>query len=210
MLTRAAKYLIPTVGAAAFCMPRPVLAEGNRCKPGSVYDVPPKKKDTYACSPSEEKCKENTQLERLVMKCRTDMVPLKASMGTYTENMRCQMISFYGDVKDNVCYLRTRAPQEVRIGVIVAGGLFGMMLGFRRGLMRKLFFGALGAGAASYLVYPEETKYYVSNSVPIAKKYAMIGYNFVSGEPESGCPQKPKKCGPAATLKSEKADRNLK
>lgn len=123
MLTRAAKYLIPTVGAAAFCMPRPVLAEGNRCKPGSVYDVP-KKKDTYvevilrkryvsvycvtnliffinryACSPSEEKCKDNTQLERLVMKCRTDMVPLKASMGTYTESMRCQMISFYGDVK---------------------------------------------------------------------------------------------------------------
>lgn len=69
---------------------------------------------------------------------------------------------------DNVCYLRTRAPQvsrllnydaallmlqsfplpwynlcafipqEVRVGVIVAGGLFGMMLGFRRGVIYLL------------------------------------------------------------------------
>jgi len=193
MLTRAVKYLIPAVGGVAFCMPRPVFAESNRCKPGSVYDVP--KKDTSCCPSSQPQtqCKDNTQLERLVMKCREDMVPVKATMGSYTENLRCQMISIYGDAKDNVCYLRTRAPEEVRIGVVVAGGLFGMMLGFRRGLMRKIFFGALGAGAGAYLAYPEETKYYVSNSVPIAKKYASIAYNFVSGGPnEKDCPKKTK------------------
>lgn len=51
-----------------------------------------------------------------------------------------------------MCYLRTRAPDEVRFGTIGAGALFGMMLGFRRGLTRKLIFGTLGAGSASYLV----------------------------------------------------------
>jgi hypothetical protein len=82
---------------------------------------------------------------------------------------------------DNVCYLRTRAPTEVRIGTVVAGGLLGMAVGFRRGLVRKIFYGALGATAASYLVYPCETRYYFNNGVPIVKKYATIAYNFASG-----------------------------
>jgi len=80
-----------------------------------------------------------------------------------------------------VCYLRTRAPHEVRIGTIAASGLLGMMLGFRKGLARKLLYGYLGAAGASYIVYPKETVYYARNGFSIAKKNAAIAYNFVVG-----------------------------
>ncbi len=84
------------------------------------------------------------------------------------------MVIIFLFLTDNLCYLRTGAPQEVRIGTIVAGGLTGMLMGVRRGLARKLLFGSLGTAGGAYVAYPEETEKYT-------KKYTSIAYNFIAG-----------------------------
>lgn len=54
--------------------------------------------NSCGCPPPEPECKE-TELERLVMKCRQDLAPLKENMDTYTDGMKKSVFSAYGAVK---------------------------------------------------------------------------------------------------------------
>jgi len=106
---------------------------------------------------------------------------IRQSMGPYYDGMMGYVDDGlkYGNVamekvKDNLCYLRTRAPHEVRIGTVVAGGLTGLLLGLRGGFFRKVFMTSLGAAGGAYLAYPYESEKY-------SKKYSLIAYNFVTG-----------------------------
>lgn len=161
------------------CFPSTVYAAGSD-RPCRVYDEP-KPSDSQTCE-----CPRDSALEKMVQKCREEIEPLKDKVAPITENARKEIANIYGTMKGNLCYLRKRAPEEVRIGTVVAGGLIGMLLGIRRGWTRRILYGAIGAGAASYLAYPDETIYCVKNGIPIVQKYAMIGYNFVLGAEPNG------------------------
>jgi len=178
MLTRALSYGVP-IGAAMVCFPSTVNAAGNG-RPCRVYDEP-KRPESQTCE-----CPQDSALEKMVQKCREELEPLKDKVAPVTENARKEIANIYGTFKGNLCYLRKRAPEEMRIGTVVAGGLIGMLFGIRRGWTRRILYGAIGAGAGAYLAYPDETVYYVKNGIPIVQKYAMIAYNFVLGVEPNG------------------------
>lgn len=54
--------------------------------------------------------------------------------------------------------------------LIAGGGLFGLLLARRRGIVRKTFYGVLGFGAASVACYPERALEYGNIALFIAKE----------------------------------------
>jgi len=82
---------------------------------------------------------------------------------------------------ENIDYLRDCAPQEVQYGAIVGGGLVGALFGFRRGLFRKVFYGALGSAATAAVIFPCEARIVAKDGFEQAKKYGLIAYNFAVG-----------------------------
>jgi len=80
----------------------------------------------------------------------------------------------------NIDYLRS-APQEVQFGAIAVGALVGSFLGFRRGLLRKLWYGSIGGIGTAAVIYPEDSKLVAREGFQIAKCYGSVAYNFIVG-----------------------------
>jgi len=79
---------------------------------------------------------------------------------------------------ENVDYLQNKAPEEVKYATIGGGTLLGMLLGIRRGLIRKLFYGSLGGAGTFSIIYPQDAKVYAKEGIANLKKYGKIAYNF--------------------------------
>jgi len=174
MASQIVRYAIPVGGT--FIFHGTVLADGvNRPHPAAVYAepkcTPPTPKN---CPRVENRDPSNTELERIVMQGRKQIGPYHDIVMGYANVGIKQANFFIEKLKDNMTYLRTRAPQEVRIGTVVVGGVTGMLLGLRGGFFRKVFMTTLGTGGGAYLAYPYESEKY-------AKKYSAIAYNFVTG-----------------------------
>ncbi|XP_071455499.1 MICOS complex subunit MIC27 isoform X2 [Hetaerina americana] len=85
-----------------------------------------------------------------------------------------------------ISFLKEENNYLPRAGAIGLGGLTGLVLGLRGGFFRRLLYGSTGALAMASLCYPNEAAIYSKEAVQNAKKYALIGYNFVNGEQNSG------------------------
>jgi len=98
-----------------------------------------------------------------------------------------------------------------KMGAIAGGGAAGVLLGYRGGIMRKLFLGTLGAGGVAYAIYPQETVDLAKGSYCFIKengekaylngrKFANTTYNwFVGPKFDPRCrPPTPKKECPTA------------
>jgi hypothetical protein len=173
MASQIVRYTIPV--GATFIFHGTVLADSmNRPNPAAVYAEPKDCGKASNCPRIENRDPANTELERLVMEGRKHLGPYKDIVMRYADCGFKQASVYYEKLLDNLCYLRTRAPQEVRIGTVVVSGISGMLLGIRGGFFRKIFMTSLGTGGGAYLAYPYESEKY-------AKKYSAIAYNFVSG-----------------------------
>jgi len=186
---RTLKYVATPVMIGTLISPHVVYAsmEGKCKNPACVYDSPPPPK----CAATRDPCRE-TELERCIAKCRTELGPIQTGFQEYST----LAMNFFSDtcvtVGENVDYLRECAPKEVQVGAIVAGSLFGALLGFRRGMFRKLFYGAIGGAATASVIYPCEAKIVAKEGFEEVKKYGLIAYNFAVGsQPTNNC--KPKK-----------------
>ena len=77
--------------------------------------------------------------------------------------------------------LKHKAPKEVQVATIVGSGLLGLILSYRRGFFRKILYTTVGAGIASWIIFPTETKLFVKCSAAHMKKYTLVAYHFVVG-----------------------------
>jgi hypothetical protein len=57
----------------------------------------------------------------------------------------------------------------------------GSLLGFRWGLVRKLFYGTLGAGATAAVIFPKEARVFAKEGFELGKTYTLLAYNFAVG-----------------------------
>ncbi|ODM93953.1 hypothetical protein Ocin01_12729 [Orchesella cincta] len=194
MISQVARYTVP-VGATLIFQGAVFADSVNRPNPAAVYAEPAR--SSQSCTTNKPKdCPEDTALEQFVMVARKEIGPYKDIASGHAVEAAKTVTFFYDKVMDNVCYLRTKAPQEVRIGTIVVGGLTGMLLGIRGGFFKKIFMGSLGASGGAYLAYPNESEKY-------SKKYTAIAYNFIAGTPTSS----DKKCdSPVGKRQSEKRE----
>ncbi|CAL8144352.1 unnamed protein product [Orchesella dallaii] len=172
MISQVARYSIP-VGATLIFQGTVFADSVNRPNPAAVYAEPARSNQSCTTNKPKE-CPEGTALERFVMTAREEIAPYRDVASGHAVEAAKQVTFYYDKLMDNVCYLRTNAPQEVRIGTIVVSGLTGMLLGIRGGFFKKIFMGSLGAGGGAYLAYPNETEKY-------SKKYTAIAYNFIAG-----------------------------
>lgn len=67
-------------------------------------------------------------------------------------------------------YLQEEDNSLPRVGAIVVGGLSGIILGIRGGILKKLMYGSVVSTGVATICYPRE-----------AKKYAHVAYNFAYG-----------------------------
>lgn len=163
-----------TVLADSIRRPNPAAVYAEPKCPAPEPGSPESAKKPKTCPKIVNRDPGTTELEKMVMQGRQSMGPYYDGMMGYVDDGLKYGNVAMEKVKDNLCYLRTRAPHEVRIGTVVAGGLTGLLLGLRGGFFRKVFMTSLGAAGGAYLAYPYESEKY-------SKKYSLIAYNFVTG-----------------------------
>jgi len=184
------------VGLGSLSVPSVACATNDdNCKP-KVEDLPecedPKPKKCKKWKPDEAN---QTELEKCIAKCRKDFVPVKNAFAEYSEQALTMTKDTTKMVMRNVNYLQNCAPTEVKVGTIIGSGLFGMLLGFRRGLMRKIFYGYLGSVTAATIIYPAQAKMVATQGCILTKQYAILAYKYMNGT-AGQCPKKEckKKC----------------
>lgn len=74
-------------------------------------------------------------------------------------------------------YLQEEDNTMPRLGAVVIGGLSGLILGFRGGLLKRAMYFSTGALTVGAICYPRKAQ----ESFESAKYYANIGYNFIYG-----------------------------
>ncbi|KOC70668.1 hypothetical protein WH47_03684 [Habropoda laboriosa] len=76
-----------------------------------------------------------------------------------------------------VDYLQDEANYLPRIGAVGIGGLSGLTLGLRGGLLKRLFYTSTGAGIVGCICFPREAK----EALNTVEHYGNISYNFIYG-----------------------------
>jgi len=156
--------------AASLCAPVVYCKEGPR--PSDVYLEPKRECKT---NPNEV-----TELEKCIAKCRTEIEPIKEGVAGFASSVSEFATESARAVGANVSYLR-RAPQEVQIGAIFASTLLGSLLGFRRGLFRKVWYGTLGGASMAAVIFPTEAREVAWDGFQMVKCYGKVAYNFIAG-----------------------------
>ncbi|GAB0100292.1 MICOS complex subunit [Sergentomyia squamirostris] len=91
----------------------------------------------------------------------------------------------YEKVKQETLFIRNYLNEEQntipRIGAVAIGGLTGFIFGLRGGIVRRLFYGSLGAGAIAAVCYPKEAERLSQQGLQEARKYSTIAVNFAYG-----------------------------
>lgn len=64
-----------------------------------------------------------------------------------------------------------------RIGAVGIGGLSGLILGLRGGMLKRLLYTTTGASIMGCICFPKETK----QALNTVEHYGNISYNFVYG-----------------------------
>lgn len=83
--------------------------------------------------------------------------------------------------QDNVEYLQKCADPEVQYGAVATGGIIGMLFGIRKSFVRRIFYGAIGAGAMFSVVFPEDAARISREGYDLAMKYGKEGYDYFAG-----------------------------
>lgn len=78
-------------------------------------------------------------------------------------------------------YLNEEQNTIPRIGAVAIGGLTGFIFGLRGGIIRRLFYGSLGAGAIAAVCYPKEAEKLSHEGLGELKRYSTIAINFAYG-----------------------------
>ncbi|XP_055707207.1 MICOS complex subunit MIC27-like, partial [Phlebotomus papatasi] len=98
---------------------------------------------------------------------------------------RKQLTDAYDKAKDQTIFIRNYLNEEQntipRIGAVAIGGLTGFIFGLRGGLIRRLFYGSLGAGAIAAVCYPKEAEKLSHEGLGELKRYSTIAINFAYG-----------------------------
>ncbi|CAL7934986.1 unnamed protein product [Xylocopa violacea] len=88
-----------------------------------------------------------------------------------------EVSSTFENLKYIVDYLQDEANLMPRIGAVGVGGLSGLILGLRGGMIKRLFYTATGAGVVGCICFPKEAK----EAVSAVEHYGNISYNFIYG-----------------------------
>lgn len=83
--------------------------------------------------------------------------------------------------KSSYHYITEEKNTVARAMAIAVGGLAGVVLGSRGGIIRKTIFGATGAGAAAAACYPMEAREFSQNYLAVAKDQATATVKQVTG-----------------------------
>jgi len=79
-----------------------------------------------------------------------------------------------------------------RVGVIAGAGTLGLMVGALRGrFFKRLLYTGLGAGAGAAVCYPTEATQIGDEAYGLARKNALVAYNFVTGVADPGSANSP-------------------
>ena len=79
-------------------------------------------------------------------------------------------------------YAQIQEDPAMQAGFIGFGGLLGLTIGALRGrFFKKLFYTTLGAGGATAICYPNETKALADEAKVEGEKLGQIAYNFING-----------------------------
>lgn len=68
-----------------------------------------------------------------------------------------------------------------RVGAVILGGMSGIIMGVRGGILRKIFYGSIGSGIMGSICYPKDAEKIAQQSLVEVKKLATVGVNFVYG-----------------------------
>jgi len=133
-----------------------------------------------------------TELEKNIAKCRKEVVPIKDAVVDFSGQVVSTTKDTSNAILDNIKYIQTTAPIEMKIGTIAGSAVFGMILGIRRGFFRKLFNATLLGGTAAAIIYPSDAKIVSQCGWALTKQYTAIAYNFIVGaQPTNKDSQKP-------------------
>jgi len=92
--------------------------------------------------------------------------------------------------------LRDPAQPVNQYGAIAAGGVLGLLPAARKGIIKKLLYAGVGAGALSAVIYPTEAVVVRDVAWAYTQLYGNIAYNFVTGT-------KPEEVKPAVAANSK-------
>lgn len=83
----------------------------------------------------------------------------------------------FENLKFIIDYLQDEANLMPRIGAVGIGGLSGLILGLRGGILKKLFYTTAGASVVGCICFPKEAK----EAFNTVEHYGNISYNFIYG-----------------------------
>lgn len=131
--------------------------------------------------------REPSVLEQNIKLARQEVSNVASQLGEVAEKVN--HVYETGKAHTQGAYHELLAEENLpmRLGVITASGLVGLVIGrFRGGLVKRLLYTGLGVGAGGAICYPTEAAQ-VSEEVYLeARKKAMIAYNFVAGVESPG------------------------
>ncbi|XP_017791116.1 PREDICTED: uncharacterized protein LOC108573235, partial [Habropoda laboriosa] len=132
-------------------------------------------------------CNNETQGKKLI---KPSELPIYSVADGYSKQMPRIILQLYfiinvsNDVSNTlknlkfiVDYLQDEANYLPRIGAVGIGGLSGLTLGLRGGLLKRLFYTSTGAGIVGCICFPREAK----EALNTVEHYGNISYNFIYG-----------------------------
>ncbi|XP_076762889.1 MICOS complex subunit 26/27 [Xylocopa sonorina] len=93
------------------------------------------------------------------------------------DRVSSEVSSTFENFKYVIDYLQDEANMLPRVGAVGIGGLSGLVLGLRGGMIKRLFYTATGAGIVGCVCFPKEAK----EAVSAVERYGNISYNFIYG-----------------------------
>lgn len=112
-------------------------------------------------------------VEENVRKVRKMVQEIKVSIDNVSYNVTSTLEQF----KFIVDYLQDEANLMPRIGAVGIGGLSGLVLGLRGGMIKRLLYTTTGAGIIGCICFPKEAK----QAFNTVEHYGNISYNFIYG-----------------------------
>ncbi|CAK9814764.1 MICOS complex subunit MIC27 [Anthophora quadrimaculata] len=112
-------------------------------------------------------------IEDNIRKVRQSVGEIKHSLDKITNDVSNTL----ENLKFVVDYLQDEANHLPRIGAVGIGGLSGLILGLRGGMLKRLFYTTAGAGIVGCVCFPREAK----QALNTVEHYGNISLNFIYG-----------------------------
>lgn len=90
-------------------------------------------------------------------------------------------IFLVGSYVNAVEFLHEEKNALPRLGAVTGGLLFGYIISFRKGFIKRSLYAITCGTIAASICYPDDAKVYANKSLQSSKKYATIGYHFLNG-----------------------------